>query len=251
MENKKLDMLNIAITIPTYNESKNIGRLLEAIFAKVKDQRMARIKVYVVDDSSPDGTADAVAAVAGKLNNEVFEVAVMRRPKKEGLGKAYIDAFQRILTEDKWDYILQMDADMSHDPSYIPQFIARAAEGVEFLVGSRYIEGGGTPDWSWFRKFLSRWGNAYARAVLGLRLTDYTGGFNMYGAGLLKKIGMESIGAKGYGFLVELKYKALRQCASFAEIPIVFPDRTHGKSKIPSSTIFRNFALVFKLRFFS
>jgi len=243
-------MLNIAIAIPTYNESKNIGRLLEAICREVRDQRLARIKVYVVDDSSPDGTADVVRDIAGKLSCEVFEAGVLSRPKKEGLGKAYIDAFQRILAENKYDYILQMDADMSHNPEYLPQFITKAAEGVEFVVASRYIKGGGTPDWSWFRKFLSSWGNTYARAVLGMRLSDYTGGFNMYAAGLLEKIGMGGIRATGYGFLIELKYKATRHCKSLAEIPIIFNDRTHGKSKIPKSTILRNFALVFRLRFF-
>ena len=244
-------MLRIAIAIPTYNESKNIRLLLESIYNVVKDQRVAQIGVYVVDDSSPDGTAEVAEAAAREFKNEVFEARLMKRPGKEGLGKAYIDAFQRILAENKWDYILQMDADLSHDPSYIPQFLAKAAEGVEFVVASRYAKGGGAPEWGWFRKFLSRGGNAYARMVLGRRLTDYTGGFNMYAAGLLERIQMKSISAMGYGFLVELKYKALKHCKSMAEIPIIFVDRTHGKSKIPQSTILRNFALVFKLRFFS
>jgi len=244
-------MLNIAIAIPTYNESKNIRRLLEAIYNMAKDQRVARIGVYVVDDSSPDGTAEVATAVSQELKNEVFETHLLKRPKKEGLGKAYIDAFQRILAENKWDYILQMDADLSHDPSYISQFMAKASEGVEFIVGSRYAKGGGAPEWSWFRKFLSRGGNAYARMVLGRGLSDYTGGFNMYSVGLLGKIQIENISAMGYGFLVELKYKALKHCKSLAEIPIIFVDRTHGKSKIPQSTILRNFALVFKLKFFS
>jgi len=243
-------MLRIAIAIPTYNESKNIRPLLEAIYNVVKDQRIAQIGVYVVDDSSPDGTAEAVTAVAQELKNEVFEARLLKRPKKEGLGKAYIDAFQRILAENKYDYILQMDADLSHDPSYIPQFMAKASEGVEFVVGSRYIKGGGAPDWGWLRKLLSRGGNAYARTVLGRRMSDYTGGFNMYAAGLLKTIQMGSITAAGYGFLVELKYKALKHCKSMVEIPFLFVDRTHGKSKIPPSTILRNFMLVFWLRFF-
>jgi len=244
-------MLRIAIAVPTYNESKNIKRLLEAIYNAVKDQRVAQIGVYVVDDSSPDGTAEVVTAVAQELKNEVFEARLMKRPKKEGLGKAYIDAFQRILAENKYDYILQMDADLSHDPAVIPQFIAKAAEGVEFVVGSRYTKGGGAPEWGWFRKFLSRGGNAYARLVLGRRLSDYTGGYNMYAEVLLKRIQLEDIRAMGYGFLVELKYKAGKYCKSLAEIPIIFGERAHGKSKIPSSTILRNFALVFKLRFFS
>jgi len=243
-------MLNIAIAIPTYNEAKNIKNLLEAIWSVTKDQRAARIGVYVVDDSSPDGTADVVTAVSKELTNETFAVNLLRRPKKEGLGKAYIDAFGRIMAENKWDYLLQMDADLSHDPAYLPQFIAKASEGVEFVVASRYAKGGGAPEWGWFRKFLSRGGNAYARLVLGFRLSDYTGGFNMYSVGLLKRIRLENIGAMGYGFLVELKYKALKHCRSVVEIPIIFVDRTHGKSKIPQSTILRNFALVFKLKFF-
>jgi len=243
-------MLNIAIAVPTYNESKNIRRLLKAIYNVVKDQRVAQIGVYVVDDSSPDGTAEVATATAEEFKNEVFEAHLLKRPKKEGLGKAYIDAFQRILAENKWDYILQMDADLSHDPSYILQFIAKASEGAEFVVASRYAKGGGAPEWGWFRKFLSRGGNAYARIVLGRQLSDYTGGFNMFGSDLLRRIQMSNISAMGYGFLVELKYKALKHCKSMAEIPIIFVDRTHGKSKIPQSTILRNFVLVFKLKFF-
>lgn len=241
-------MLNIAITVPTYNESKNVKRLLESIKNATASQTKASIKVYVVDDSSPDGTANVVTEAAQSLNSENFEVRLHKRAKKEGLGKAYIDAFTMLIAQSQFDYILQMDADMSHNPSYIPQFIDKAAENSEFVIASRYIKGGGTPDWSWFRKFLSRWGNRYTRAILGMRISDYTGGFNMYHVDLLKRVDMSGIGATGYGFLIELKYKALKNCRSISEIPIIFDDRTQGKSKIPKSTIIKNLVLVFKLR---
>lgn len=243
-------MLNIAIAIPTYNEAKNIGRLLESIHAVSQNNAEAFFSIYVLDDASPDGTAEVVTAASKKLNGDNFKIELVRRREKEGLGKAYIDGFLHIMAQSNPpDYILQMDADLSHNPEYLAQFITEAVKGADFIVGARYIKGGGTPDWSLFRKFLSRGANFYTRLMLGSRISDYTGGYNMYNVRLLRRIDVSEISNLGYGFLVELKYKCMRSCEKLAEVPIVFMDRTHGVSKIPKSTIIKSFILVLKLKF--
>lgn len=241
-------MLRFAIAIPTYNEAKNIGALLTRIHAVCSEQSDVDVTAVVLDDSSPDGTGAVVEALAARLSNDTFRIRLIVKTDKAGLGAAYVNGF-RILVAENYDYVLQMDADLSHDPKYITNFLEEARRGTELVVGSRYIPGGGTPDWTWNRKFLSRGGNTYARLVLSRRVSDYTGGFNMYSAGLLRKIRPESISANGYGFIIELKYRALRACKSLVEIPIIFLDRTHGVSKMPSGTLMRNFALVLRIRF--
>lgn len=241
-------MLRFAIAIPTYNEAKNIEALLTRIHAVCSEQSDVDVTAVVLDDSSPDGTGAVVEALAAKLSSDTFRIRLIVKTDKAGLGAAYVNGF-RILVAENYDYVLQMDADLSHDPKYIKEFLAEARRGTDLVVGSRYIPGGGTPDWTWNRKFLSRGGNTYARLVLSRRVSDYTGGFNMYSASLLEKIRPESISANGYGFIIELKYRALRACDSLVEIPIVFLDRTHGVSKMPSGTLMRNFALVLRVRF--
>jgi dolichol-phosphate mannosyltransferase len=239
----------IAIAIPTYNEAGNIGRLLRAISEAVKTRPGASVEALVIDDSSPDGTAARVREFAREPGAGGFTVSLLSRAKKEGLGRAYIHGFKHLLAKGGADYIMQMDADFSHDPKYIARFIDAAAGGADFVVASRYRAGGGVPDdWGWFRKFQSRWGNWFARLMLEPGLTDYTGGFNMYKATLLAAIDPGSISATGYGFLIELKYKALLKSGARAEIPIIFSDRAIGKSKIPGNTILKSFWLVFKLR---
>ncbi len=202
--------------------------------------------MFIIDDNSPDGTADVAEKLDKKYKTSVFKVEVLRRKKKEGLGQAYIYAFHKILQK-KFDYILQMDADLSHDPRYIPAMLDATAT-ADFVVGSRYIKGGATPDWSWNRKLQSRGGNWYSRLFLGSRITDYTGGYNLFSTELLRKINLDSLQAGGYGFLIELKYKALKHCTQVEQIPIVFKDRQHGNSKIPRNTIFKNLMLVPKIR---
>jgi dolichol-phosphate mannosyltransferase len=200
-----------------------------------------------VDDNSPDGTAEQAETLGKKLGDKQFAVKVIRRKKKEGLGKAYVYAFKKILAQD-FDYILQMDADLSHDPKYLKQFVD-ATKQADFVVGSRYIKGGATPDWQWHRKLLSRGGNFYTRLLLGARITDYTGGYNLFSRQLLESLDLGSLQAGGYGFLIELKYKALHRCRNAVQVPIVFMDRQHGTSKIPRGIIFDNLTLVAKLRF--
>lgn len=241
-------MLRLAVVVPTYNEVANIRTLIDGIADVASRNLDASFTVAVIDDSSPDGTGALVESLAPGWSSDNFSVRLITKQTKEGLGAAYIFGF-KIVLEEPFDYVLQMDADLSHDPKYIDSFIEKARLGVDFVVASRYISGGGTPDWTWNRKVLSRGGNFYARTILSRRVTDYTGGFNMYSHRLLEAIDIDSIDATGYGYLLALKYRALRKCSSFAEIPLVFLDRTHGTSKIPKNTLFLSLVLVPKLRF--
>lgn len=241
-------MLRLAVIIPTYNEVTNVQSLIDAI-AKVSAQNPGtEITVVVIDDSSPDGTADLVTKLAPSWKTDSMSVRIINKPTKNGLGAAYIYGFSR-LENDGFDYFLQMDADLSHDPKYIAGFIHQANKGVDFVVASRYIPGGGTPDWALNRRILSRGGNFYARTVLSRRISDYTGGFNMYSADLLARVNVKTINADGYGFLLVLKYRALLESKSLTELPIVFFDRTHGTSKIPRNTLLANFILVPQIKF--
>lgn len=240
--------MKLAIATPTYNESKNIKKLIPRIAKACSEIKDISITVLVIDDNSPDKTADIAEKAASKLNQKNFKVQVLRRKGKEGFGKAYVHGFNELLKKD-YDYILQMDADLSHDPKYLKDFIALAVQGKDFIVGSRYVKGGGTPDWGWHRKILSRGGNIYTRLLLGSKITDYTGGFNMFSTDLLRAIDTNSLQAGGYGFLIELKFVALAHSNATAQLPIVFIDRQHGSSKIPKSTLIKNFFLVPKMRF--
>jgi dolichol-phosphate mannosyltransferase len=236
--------IRLAIAMPTYNEAKNIAKMVR----KIKDVTQSSIlscTVLIIDDNSPDGTGGIADKLATDESNSVFKVQVLHRQTKQGLGKAYIAGFRKLL-EGNFTHIMQLDADLSHDPKYIPQFI-QAGSKADFIVGSRYIHAGGTPDWSLRRKLLSLFGNIYAKAFLGNKIHDYTGGFNLFSTKLLKKINPDSIEADGYGFMIELKYLALNHCENIIEIPIVFVERQHGVSKIPKNTILKNLLLVPKL----
>ena len=236
-------MLRLAVVVPTYNEVTNIQNLIDSIADVAKLNLDTELTVVVIDDSSPDGTAELVEGLVADWKTDNFSVRVISKPTKNGLGAAYIYGFSQ-LEGQGFDYFLQMDADFSHDPRYIAGFIHQAKAGVDFVVASRYIPGGGTPDWTWNRRFLSRGGNTYARLILSRRVSDYTGGFNMYSAALLERMQVSTISATGYGFLLVLKYRALLNCTSIAELPIVFLDRTHGSSKMPKNTLIKNFLLV-------
>lgn len=240
----------IAIVTPTYNEASNIERLLSSLQAVSKKEKEHSFTVFVVDDSSPDGTAAVVKKLQPKLKTKNFEVKLIVRKEKDGLGRAYIFGFNQVLAEKvPFDYILQMDADLSHNPEYISDFLKIAKKDTDLIVASRYIPGGATPDWPLYRRVLSRGGNFYTRLFLSRKVTDYTGGYNMYSVSLMKKIDTQTITAGGYGFLIELKFKAINNAKQIAEVPIIFLDREHGTSKIPKSTIFKNLILVLQLRF--
>lgn len=239
--------MKLAIAVPTYNEASNIKKLIPAIDKSLGSYPHLQCTVFIIDDNSPDGTADIAESLSDKLKSKSIKITVLRREKKEGLGRAYVYAFHKILTQ-QFDFILQMDADLSHDPKYLPKFLDATKE-ADFVVGSRYMKGGATPDWSWNRKLLSRGGNLYTRLFLGSRITDYTGGYNLYSSDLMRRIHLDSLQAGGYGFLIELKYRALQNCQRTVQVPIIFMDRTHGESKIPKSTLVKNLLLVLQIKF--
>ena len=243
-------MVKIAVVTPTYNEIWNVEKLLSQLQDVSREHSGDIFSVFVIDDSSPDGTADLVEILKPKLKTKNFDINLIVRKEKDGLGRAYIFGFGKVMAhKTKFDYILQMDADLSHDPAYITGFLHQAKAGADFVVASRYINGGGTPDWPLYRRILSRGGNLYTRLLLGSNITDYTGGFNMYSTSLMKKMNIDTIESGGYGFLIDLKFRALRNAKNIAQIPIIFMDRQHGSSKIPKSTLINNLILVPKIRF--
>jgi dolichol-phosphate mannosyltransferase len=241
----------LAILVPTYNELENIELLLRSIAAVQALHQNWNFHVYVVDDSSPDGTGVHVEQLATELNRVGFQVQLLTRLKKEGLGKAYTFGFHYALNDQvvRPDFVMQMDADLSHDPKYLNNFVEALEAGAQVVLGARYIPGGGCPNWSWYRKLLSSGGNYYARLVLGSKVHDYTGGFNAYAVSVLKAIALDQLDSAGYGFQIDLKFQMLKQQPLIIEVPIQFIDRQHGKSKMPLNTVFQNFFLVLKIKF--
>ena len=226
------------IIIPTYNEKEN----LEAIVAAVHEVVPAA-HLLIVDDSSPDGTGD----IANTLAAADPRIHAEHRTGKLGLGTAYIHGFRWALSRD-YEYIFEMDADFSHQPRFLPDFL-RVARDHDLVIGCRYMPGGGTENWPWTRELISRGGNTYARLVLGLPFTDLTGGFKCFRRKTLEGIDLDGIEAVGYGFQIELTYRVHRAGFRIGQVPIIFPDRTAGQSKM-SGAIFREAALgVWKLRF--
>ncbi len=230
--------MNTLVIIPTYNERENIEELLPLLRQTVPDAH-----VLVVDDNSPDGTG----AFAQDIAARDAHVHVLSRPRKEGLARAYVDGFGWALQRD-YGFIVTMDGDMSHHPSYIPIFL-KEIQDHDVVIGSRWIPGGGVRDWNLYRRALSRGATLYAKLVLGIPVEDCTGGFNAYGRKVLEAIGPQNIHADGYGFQIEMKYRAYRQGYRLKEIPIMFPDRRKGKSKLSRRIVLEAIWLVLKLRF--
>jgi dolichol-phosphate mannosyltransferase len=222
------------IVLPTYNERDNIGPYLEALREVSSD-----IDVLVVDDNSPDGTAD----LARTLGEQLGGVRVLVRPDKDGLGSAYRAGFRQVLDEG-YDVVISMDADLSHDPVAIPEMLALLDDGADAVIGSRYVVGGGTTDWPVRRQLLSKWGNTYTRTVMRLDARDCTSGYRAYRAAALRAIEPDSTGAEGYAFLTELVRRLTRRGFRIAETPIVFRDRTRGKSKMSGRIIVESMLLV-------
>ena len=239
-------MAKIGIAVPTYNEKENILTLIKGISkALINDPN--QFLILVIDDNSPDGTAAVVLEEIKSFKSANIELKLLFREKKEGLGKAYIAGFRELIIQD-CNYIIQMDADYSHNPSYLSQF-SKYSNSYDFIVGSRYVLNGKLDDnWPLHRKLQSVLGNKVAKIVLGINLNDITGGYNLYSSNLLKKIEYELITQSGYGFQIELKFRAYKTVKSFIEIPIIFIDRINGVSKIPTNTILTNLILCFKLR---
>jgi dolichol-phosphate mannosyltransferase len=226
------------VVVPTYNERENIVMLLPRILEQ------PRFRVLVVDDNSPDGTADVVAAAA----QDDPRVGLLARPSKLGLGTAYIAGFQQALAEGA-DYIFEMDADFSHDPAYLSTLLAAAERGNDLVLGSRYVPGGGTTDWGIMRKCISQGGNVYARLILGLPVRDATGGFRCYRRRVLETIDLNAIRSNGYAFQIEMVYRALQAGFRVGEVPILFPDRRVGKSKMSRRIVLEALINVWRLRF--
>ena len=210
------------VVLPTYNEAENIGPIVAAVLAKLP----ADGRVLVVDDNSPDGTGE----VAERLAGDDERVAVLHRPRKEGLGPAYIAGFRQALAGGA-GLVLEMDSDFSHDPAYLPRLL-EASERADLVLGSRYVAGGGVGDWGPLRRAISRGGSAYARLVLGVDVRDLTGGFKCFRREVLEALDLDSIDARGYAFQVEMTYRALRAGFRVVEVPIVFRDRRAGSSKM-------------------
>lgn len=220
-----MPMPRAVICLPTYNERENLPRVLDAL-------EPFGVEVLVIDDNSPDGTGD----LADRLAADRDWVSVLHRERKEGLGPAYLAGFRRALSGDA-EYVLEMDADLSHDPSAVPRLIEACVNGADVALGSRYVEGGGTENWGRGRRLVSAGGSLYARTLLGVDIRDLTGGFKCFRRAVLEQIDLGAVTSKGYAFQIELTYRALRAGFRVVEVPIVFVDRTHGTSKM-SRTIF-------------
>lgn len=226
------------VIVPTYNESENIGRIVPMILSQDP-----RLEVLVVDDNSPDGTGkivDAMCAADPRIH-------VLHRAGKEGLGRAYLAGFRWAL-ERPYDFIFEMDADFSHDPAHLPEFLA-AVQGADMVLGSRYRDGKVTVvNWPMTRLMLSYGANIYARAVTGLHLGDATGGFKCFRREVLAAIPLDQVRSNGYAFQIEMSFRAWKRNFRIAEIPIVFHDRTEGESKMSKKIVREAIWMVWRLR---
>lgn len=225
------------VVVPTYNEIENIHQLLPQILAH------PRLSVLVVDDGSPDGTGDAVAA---RMAAEP-RVHLIRRAGKQGLGTAYVAGFRYALANGA-DFIFEMDADFSHDPRYLDALHQAAEVTYDLVIGSRYVPGGGTTDWGIGRRLISKGGNVYARTILGMRVADLTGGFRCYRRRALQAINLDNVRSNGYSFQIEMAYRVYKAGLRIGEVPIIFPDRRVGASKMSKNIVTEALVNVVKLR---
>jgi dolichol-phosphate mannosyltransferase len=229
------------VIVPTFNERENVARIIEAVLAQDP-----RLSILIVDDGSPDGTGAIVDAIAA-TNDRVH---VLHRAKKMGLGTAYLAGFKWALERD-YAYIFEMDADFSHDPGHLPQFLA-AIQDTDIVLGSRYRDGKVTVvNWPMSRLILSYAANIYARTVTGLQLYDATGGFKCFRRIVLETIDLDDVRSNGYGFQIEVSFRAWKKGFRIAEIPIVFTDRTEGESKMSKRVVREAFWMVWRLRWWS
>ena len=233
--------MRLVICLPTYNERANLEPLVRQLGNVLADFD-PESRVLVVDDSSPDGTGE----LADRLSAELPYLAVLHRMRKEGLGPAYIAGFRWAL-EHGGERIVQMDSDFSHDPADVPRLVA-ATDRADVALGSRYVVGGGTENWGRGRQGISRFGSFYARALLGVRIRDLTGGFKCWRREALASLPLERIRTKGYAFQIETTYRALAAGFTVVEVPIVFAERRAGGSKMTKGIVFEAMTMVPELR---
>jgi dolichol-phosphate mannosyltransferase len=229
--------VQVVAVVPTYNEAENIAELVDLLRKAVPG-----IRVLVVDDASPDGTA----AIARRLGEDAGDVEVLERSGRRGLGSAYRDGFRHAIDRGA-EVCVQIDADLSHDPADLPALLANIEHGADLAIGSRYVPGGRTESWSWQRRWLSRWGNRYAAGLLGLAVNDATAGYRAYRAGALESMGFDDVTAEGYGFQIEMTHRLVRAGGRIVEFPIEFRDRRAGESKLSQGIVNEALGLVLRL----
>ena len=235
-----VDASKALIIIPTYNEIENIGKIIEKIYRYQKE-----VHILIVDDSSPDGTADLVKNLIEKNS----QINLLSRPGKMGLGSAYLEGFKYAL-ENGYNFVFEMDADFSHNPKEIPNFL-KAIEDNDLVLGSRYIKGVNVVNWPIGRLLISYYANMYSRVITGLPIRDATGGFKCFRREVLEKINFENVKSNGYAFQIELSFKAWKKGFKLKEIPIIFVDRFAGESKLSKEIMWEAVFMVWKLRILS
>lgn len=226
----------VLVVMPTYNEAENINLIVPAVL------EAAPVHILIVDDNSPDGTGNMADALA----QDNPRVHVLHRTSKDGLGRAYLAGFAWGL-EEEYDVLIEMDADFSHQPHYLPTMIHHTQD-FDVVIGSRYVQGGGTENWGASRKLISRGGGLYARSVLGVQIQDLTSGFIAWRRQVLEGLDLDAVEASGYGFQIEMKYRAARAGYTILETPIHFPDREKGQSKMSAGIFSEALTLVWRLR---
>lgn len=232
--------MNVVVIIPTYNESENIVSLAERISSVLPEAHL-----LLMDDNSPDGTAD-IAKELFSSDSQFKNFQAIRREGRRGLGRSYCDGFQRALTAG-YDRIIQMDADLSHNPSYLPSLL-EASSNSDLVIGSRYCPGGGVRNWSAHRVWLSKFANWYVHKIAGIPVMDVTAGYRCWTSRALKAVQVQTVTSEGYSFQVEMSHRATRAGMKISEVPIVFTDREFGKSKISRSVLLESALMPWKLR---
>jgi len=233
-------MNRVLVIIPTYNESENILKIIPEVLSNSDEHN--EFNVLVVDDNSPDGTADMVS------NYESENVFLIKRERKAGLGTAYIEGFKYAI-KNSFDLVFEMDADFSHDPKYLKLFVKEINNGYDLVVGSRYVSGVSVVNWPISRLILSYTANVYTRLITGLKVKDTTAGFMCYRVSALSQINLDNVKSNGYSFQIEMKFKFFKKGFKIKEIPILFIDRRAGHSKMSRKVVYEAYLMVWKLKF--
>lgn len=241
-------MYNLGIVIPTYNEKDNIVKMLDLLNSNLNNKGH-KIIILIMDDSSPDGTSKIVQEYISNHKIEDITTELKVRAGKEGLATAYTQGFQYLIDNYNPEFLLSIDADLSHNPKYIiPMLEKITKENLDLVIGSRYVTGGGVENWGFVRKMLSKGGSIYAKTILGVAINDLTGGFNLYRSSIFKSIILDHIKARGYLFQIEMKYRTTKAGYKVSEYPIIFTDRINGKSKMSKKIILEALLGVWGLR---